>query len=64
MAFRRVYKSWEKGVKGMKVEFTNENEIKYLEVLVQDDIKRLKKKVDVREKVWSTIKFAQELGDF
>ncbi len=48
----------------MKVEFTNENEIKYLEVLVQDDIKRLKKKVDVREKVWSTIKFAQELGDF
>ena len=64
MAFRRVYKSWEKSVKGMKVEFTNEDEIKYLEVLVQDDIKRLKKKVDVREKVWSTIKFAQELGDF
>jgi len=48
----------------MKVEFTNEAEIKYLEDLIKSDIDRLKKKVDVRERVWSTIKFAQELGDF
>ena len=48
----------------MKVEFTNKTEIGYLERLIREDIEKLKSKVDRREKVWSTIKFAQELGDF
>ena len=48
----------------MELTFTNKNEIHYIEQLVNDDIKQLQIKLENRKRVWSTIQFAKERGDF
>ena len=39
-------------------------ECNYLKSIIQDDIKRLKQKVEAREKLLSTILFAEERKNF
>ena len=48
----------------MKVEFKDPEVIEYLEKLIMADIKIMEQKLEKRKRVWSTIKFAQEIGDF
>lgn len=46
------------------LELTNQWGIDYIEYLIIEDTKILQEKLDKRNKLLSTIKFAKELGDF
>ena len=57
-------KKWNREVMVRVVLQCTRPESEYLERIIRDDIVRLKAKVDIREKLWSNIKFAQEVADF
>ena len=47
-----------------KLEFTDKDEVEYLQRLVKVDMELYKRKFERRKKIWVKIKFDQETWDF